>query len=217
MRTVAAEQATPEDLRKYGLSDSTLSIMLNDGTAQTEVRFGAAADDTTVYATNTSSPLVVTVEKSVADMLRRPPEEYRRRDVFTFRAFTANRVEFVRGDQNIVLERTPGTEPGASDAWRRVSPSAGSVDRTQMDSLLTSLADMRVTEFLANTADTGLDAPVLTITAAYDDAGTAGTETVTFGRQGPNTYASRSDEPGALRVDGAEIDEALKALDALVQ
>ena len=76
-------------------------------------------------------------------------------------------------------------------------------------------ANMRVTSFVANTANTGLNAPVLTVAATYDN-GTQ-TETVMFGRQGQDAYASRQDESGALQVSGSAVDEVLTALDGLSQ
>ena len=41
------------------------------------------------------------------------------------------------------------------------------------------------------------------------------TETVTFGRAGADTYASRADEPGSAKLEINSFDEAIKALDGL--
>ena len=41
------------------------------------------------------------------------------------------------------------------------------------------------------------------------------TETVTFGKSGSDAFASRSDEPGAAKLDAMGLDEAMKTLDAV--
>ena len=84
-----------------------------------------------------------------------------------------------------------------------------------MRGAVVGLADMRITEFRPTTANTGLNAPVLTVTATFDDDNK--TETVRFGRQGGSAYAARADEPGALQVEPEKLDEALKALDGLAE
>jgi len=63
------------------------------------------------------------------------------------------------------------------------------------------------------TLDTALKMPALTVVAQFDDG--KKTETVTFGRAGADTYASRADEPGSAKLEPNSFDEAIKALDGL--
>ncbi|MGE0702916.1 MAG: DUF4340 domain-containing protein [Vicinamibacterales bacterium] len=215
MRSVAAENASPEELRKYGVEKSDLTVSFNNNGTVTGVQLGAPVDENTLYARNSAGGLVVVIDKSIADMVRRPAEEYRRRELFGFRSFTASHIEFTRNSQTIVFERPTSSDGNTPAPWRRTAPTAGDVDASQIESLLNDVANMRVTSFVASTANTGLDAPVLTVTATYDNG--ANKETVTFGRQGQNVYASRADESGALQVSASALDEALKALDGLSQ
>lgn len=214
MRSVASENPTPDQLRSWGFTESALTIALTQSADTASLIIGDPADESAVYARDASKPFVITIDRTVADAVARPAVEYRRRDLFAFRAYTANRVEFVRGDSTVTFERVRGTAD-APDSWRRVAPTAGEVDRSQMDLLLTGLADMRVTTFVPTTANTGLDAPVLTVTATFDDDNK--TETVRFGRRGTSAYAARADEPGAMQVEPEKLDEAIKALDGLAQ
>jgi hypothetical protein len=54
--------------------------------------------------------------------------------------------------------------------------------------------------------------PALTATVRFDETKT---ETVTFGRSGTESFASRSDEPGTAILDAMAFDEVVKAIDAL--
>ena len=82
-----------------------------------------------------------------------------------------------------------------------------------METLLSGLSNLRAQSFADPQTKTGLDAPVATIKAQFDE--TKKQETVTFGRVGNDVFASRGDEAGAAKLDAAGFDEALKALDAV--
>ena len=125
---------------------------------------------------------------------KKTADDYRRKDLFEFRAFNATRVEFTRNGQTIVFERVKGKNEDAPDSWRRVSPNPADADRSKVESLLAGLADMRATAFVASTAKTGLDSPALTVLAKFDDGKKE--ERVSFGRSGatcsPRVPASRA-------------------------
>jgi hypothetical protein len=218
MKSIVSDSATPADLKKYGLEKPEVTVTLNTGSARATLALGTKADDQSVYARDMSKPAVVTVETSLADDLKKPADDYRRRDAFDFRAFNANRAEFTRSGQTVVFERVKG--PGenaenAQDSWRRVSPSAGDVDKTKMDSLLAGLADIRATTFTESTAKTGLDAPALTVFVKFDD--NKKEERVTFGQSGGDVYFARPGEPGAAKIEAEKYTEAIKALDELAK
>jgi hypothetical protein len=54
--------------------------------------------------------------------------------------------------------------------------------------------------------------PVLVVTVRFDGDKT---ETVTFGRDGTDAYATRPDEPGAMKFSALPVDDILKTLDTL--
>jgi hypothetical protein len=64
-------------------------------------------------------------------------------------------------------------------------------------------------------AKTGLDMPILTVTAKYDEGKKE--ERVTFGKTGSDVYASRPGEPGAAKINPTEYDEIIKKLDELAK
>jgi hypothetical protein len=216
MTSVVTEQATPADLKKYGLASPAASVVVGMGGERAELVVGNPAEGGGVYARNTSSPVVATMDDALLGELKKGAEDYRRRDVFEFRTFNATRAEFTRGDRTVVFERVKpaeGAAEGSQDSWRRVSPNPSDVDRTALEGLLNRLADLRATSFTASAANTGLAAPAMIVHVTFDEG--RKDERVTFGRSGGEVYCSRTDEPGAAKIDTEQFDEAIKALDEL--
>ena len=204
---------TPADLKKYGLDKPEATVNLNAGSARATLLIGGKAADNTVYARDASKPSVVTVESALLDDLKKSADDYRRKDIFEFRPFNANRVEMTRNGQTVVLERVKGTGENAPDTWKRVSPTAADVDREKSDSLLSKLSNIRAASFVDAAAKTGLDKPALTVTVKFDDGKKE--ERVTFGQTGSDVYVARPGEPGAAKIDAADFNEAIKSLDEL--
>jgi hypothetical protein len=217
MKSIVKSDPTPADLKTYGLDKPAASATLNLGSARATLELGGKADDATVYARDTSKPVVVTVESSLADELKKGADDYRRKDLFEFRAYNANRIEFTRNGQTVAFEKVKadakdaGKEP--AETWRRVAPKAADANKDTMDGLLSRLSNMRATSFVESTANTGLDKPELTVAVKFEDGKKE--EHVTFGRSGNDIYASRPGEPGAAKVDPTDFSEAIKAIDEL--
>lgn len=215
MKSVAADSATPADLRKYGLDRPEVTVTAHLGSARATLALGGKAGPDTVYARDTSKPVVVTVDSTLADTARKGAEDYRRKDVFDFRAFNATRVEFTRNGQPMILERVKGKSEEVPDGWRRVSPNPADADRSKVESLLAGLADMRATAFVPSTAKTGLDSPALTVRVTFEDGKKE--ERVSFGKSGADVYALVAGQPGAAKIEAETFAEADKTLDELLK
>jgi uncharacterized protein DUF4340 len=213
MKSMVAENAAPADLKKYGLDKPEATVNLNAGSARATLLVGGKAADNTVYARDASKQAVVTVESALLDDLKKGADDYRRKDIFEFRPFNANRIEMTRNGQTVVLERVKGKGENAADTWRRVSPTAADVDREKTDNLLSKLSNIRAASFVESTAKTGLDKPALAVTVKFDDGKKE--EKVTFGQAGNDVYVSRPGEQGAAKVEAADFNEAIKSLDEL--
>ena len=213
MKSIVTEQPTPAELKKFGLEKPEVLVTLNMGSARAALALGAPAGEDGVYARDMSKNMVVTVDKTLADDLKKPLDDYRRREAFEFRAFTANRVELTRGDQTVTFERVKGEGENAQDTWKRVSPNPADVDKAKMDSFLAGLADIRATTFAPTTANTGLEKPALVVYAKFEDGKKE--ERVTFGRSGSDVYFTRPGEPGAAKAEPEKFNDAITALDEL--
>ena len=213
MKSIASDNATPADLKKYGLDKPAVTVNLNAGSAKATLLIGGNAADNTVYARDASKPAVVTLESALVDELKKSADDYRRKDIFEFRPFNANRVELTRNGQTAVFEKVKGQGDNAQDKWRRVSPTAGDLDKEKVDGLLSKLSNMRATSFAESTAKTGLDKPALTVSVKFDEGKKE--EKAAFATAGSDVYVSRPAEPGAAKVDATEFNEAIKSLDEL--
>jgi hypothetical protein len=210
MKSIAADQATPADLKKYGLEKPEATVNVNAGSARATLLIGGKATDTTVYARDASKPAVVTIESALMDDLKKGADDYRRKDLFEFRAYNANRVELIRGKDVVVFERVKGQGENAQDKWRRVSPNAGDADRDKVDAMLAKLANMRATSFVDGK---GALSPSLEVHVKFDDGKKE--ERVTFVKDGADVLVLRPGEPGAAKADAADLTETLKSLDEL--
>jgi len=215
MKSIVTEDPKPEDLKKYGLDKPAVTVTIGQGSARAVLAIGGASGTDAVYARDMSKPLVVTVDKALAEDLKKGLDDFRRKDAFESRAFNATNAEFTRGDQKVAFERVKGQGENATDTWKRVSPSAGDPDKSKVESLLAGLADIRATAFTDSLAKTGLDKPVLTVLIKFDEGKKE--ERVSFGRNGSDAYALIPGQPGAGKIEAEKLDEALKALDELAK
>ena len=215
MKSIVADNATPADLKKYGLDKPEATVNLGLGSAKATLILGGKTSENTVYARDASKPAILTVEAALLDDMKKSADEYRRKDVFEFRPFNANHIEITRNGQTITLERTKGQGENAPDKWKRVSAPAGDVDKDKSDSLLGKLSNIRAASFVDASAKTGLDKPVLTVVVKFDDGKKE--DRATFGQVGNDTFVSRPGEPGAAKIDVADFNDVIKSLDEIAK
>ena len=213
MKSIVADDASPADLKKYGLDKPEATVNLSIGSARATLLFGGKAADNTVYARDASKPSVVTVESALLDDMKKGADDYRRKDVFEFRAVQRHAVEITRNGQTVALERTKGTGENAPDKWKRVSPTPGDLDKEKSDGLLSKLSNIRASSFVDSTANTGLDKPAMTVVVKFDDGKKE--DRATFGQSGNDVYVSRPGEPGAAKIDAADFNDVIKSLDEI--
>src|SRR5262249_46255900 len=115
MKSIAADSATPADLKKYGLEKPEATVNLNSGSSRATLVIGGKAAEGTLYARDLSKPAVVTIEGALLDELKKSPDEYRRKDLFEFRPYNATHIELSRNGQTIVLDRQKGQGDNAPD------------------------------------------------------------------------------------------------------
>ena len=203
MLTVVEEAAA--DLRKYGLDRPSMSATVMAGSTRATLLVGRKADDGGFYAKDAARPAVFTVEEALATDLGKDIADFRRKDLFDARSFSASRIELRRGGETITVEKV---EEGGKTIWRRAGQA---VDTAKVEDALTRISSLQAQAFQP-AAHASLKAPVLTAIVRFDENKT---ETVSFGRAGNEVFAGRADEPGAARVDATAFDEALKAVDAM--
>ncbi len=204
MQEIVASEAS--DLKKYGLASPATRVDVGTGSARATLLVGTPNPEGLPFAKDAARPAVFTIDKALMTDLSKPVDEFRRKDVFDFRSFTANRVELRRDSGTQIFEKT---NADGKEVWRR---DGKDVDSANIEALLTALTNLRAQSF-ERAAPPALKTPVLTAVVQFDER--RKTETVTFGRAGTDTFAARADEPGAARLESGTFDEAIKALDGL--
>jgi len=195
-----------DNLRMYGLDRPSMTASVMTGSSRATLLLGQKAADGGFYAKDAARPVIFTVEEALATDLGKNTSEFRRKDVFDSRAFSANRFEIRRGSETITLDKR---DASGQTTWQNAA--GQNVDTAKVEDVLTKLSNLRADVF-QSAAPPSLNMPVAVVTVRFDESKT---ETVTFGRSGNEVFASRSDEPGAAKVDTTLFDEAMKAVDGL--
>jgi hypothetical protein len=211
MKSIAAPEAA--DLKAYGLDKPELSVALGMGSSQATLLIGKKADEATLYAKDAARPMVFTVESALLDDLKKPADQVRRKDLFVSRAYNVTSIELTRGSETVAFERVKGQGKDATDKWRETKPAAKEVDAAKLDTFLTKLSNLRAQSWVDAKTKSGLDQPVLVVLVKFDEGKRE--EKVAFGKVGAELFASAPAQPGAAKVDAAEFDEAVKALDTV--
>ena len=219
MRSIAADDT--EDLEQYGLATPRAVATLGTGSAQAALEIGAAADDATVYARDTSRPMVFTLDTAVLDELSPEVDDLRMKDVFQFRSFNAlGLVVTLDGETYTFAKEAPapaeGAEQTASQApvWTLTAPERREVDQATMSGLLTSLSNLRAESFADRPLASGDE---VVVTARFGDDAAPSQEALTFRRSGDTVHAIVPGEPGAAVVPATDFDAALVVIRQLIE
>jgi hypothetical protein len=206
----AAAPAT-RALKEFGLDPAEHRITLGGGGTTAELLIGKATPEGDVYAKDASRPMVFTIEKALADDLRRQPADFRTKDIFAFRPFTATRLAITRGATTAAFEKKAGGKD-AKDAtlkWVAVAP-APATDEAKIEDLVTKVSTLRAEAFVDALPAGATE--FARIQAAYDDGKQQ--ETVVIHQAGSDYFAVRQGEAGAARLLAPAVTDVVTALDA---
>jgi hypothetical protein len=159
----------------------------------------------------------MTIDPMLVDDFKKGPDDYRKKDLFAFRAYDATHIELTRGKETVAFDKIKGAKPEDEDKWR-VTKGTGKpadADKDKMGVFLAKLESLRAMSFADPKTKTGLDSPALTVYAKFDDGKKE--ERVTFAKTGSDVYAGRPGDAGAAKVNPTEYDEVLKKLDELAK
>jgi hypothetical protein len=212
MKSIVTEQATPEDLKKYGFDKPQGTFVVSAGGTSTSLVIGGKATGDDVYVRDGSKSIIATADGGLLKDLQKGPDGYRRKEIFAFRAFSTDRVEFTRDGQAILFEKVKG-QGQTPEKWHRVTPKAGDPDAMGMETLLVKLESLRAASFVDSASKTGLDKPSLTVDAKFEDGKKE--DRVSFAKTGTDAYASVPGQPGAVKIATTDFDEMMKDLDVV--
>lgn len=215
--TMMAAIAAPEvkDPVMYGLDKPVATVVVKTGSSAATLVLGTTVAGKT-FARDLSRAMVFTVDESMTTDMQKAADEYRRREVFDFRGFSAKDVVLTRGAQTVTLAKVKGEGENAAEKWTVTVAGEGAfatrdAEAGKADDLITKVAGLRATTFAAKAAAGA--APVLKVAARFDEQSR---EEVAFARQGTTIVATRADEGGVATMEASPFDEVLKALDAVI-
>lgn len=203
MQSIVTAEGGPA--RQYGLDRPVATMTILAGSSKATLTLGRT-ENALVFAQDQSRPMIFTVAPTLRTDVLKDVSEFRRKDLFDSRSFTATRVELRRGASVTILEKSKVED---RDVWKDAE--GRELETDKVDDLLAKLTNLRAQSFEPGT-HAALRSPVLTAAVRFGDGST---ETVAFGRAGDEVVAARSDEPGTAKLEAAGFDEAIAALDAL--
>ena len=206
MTGVTAGDATPAALKEHGLDKPQVVVTVHAGSAKAELAIGKKEDDTHFFARDLSRPLIFSVDKALLDGLTKKADDFRVKDVFAYRSFTATGLDVTSGGQTYTFAKKKGEGENAVEKWSQIKPADKAVDAAKFDDFMMTLSNLRAESFTAKPV-TGGDS--LTVTARFGDANAPQTETVTLRKVGTVVHAIRASEPGAAVVSTADFDRAM--------
>lgn len=209
---------TDADYKAYGLDKPQATVTIGVGSTRATVALGGKFDETTVYARDLSRPtLVFTVEKGVLDDLKKKADDLRVKDVFEFRAYTAQSVEITYGGATYVFEKqtTAAKDPAAAttDTWKQTKPAAKDVDQAKLNDLLSNISNLRADKFADKALTAGED---IVVSAKFGEASAPKDERVTLRKADKVAQAIDAGDTGPAIVPTAEFDKILGQVKELI-
>ncbi|MEZ5293063.1 MAG: DUF4340 domain-containing protein [Vicinamibacterales bacterium] len=201
------EATSADDLEKYGLDTPVSTVVVKTGSSSATLAVGAEADGKT-YARDLSRPLVFTVDNTLAGDAAKGADDYRKQELFDFRAFSARQLVLTRGAETITLKKEKGAE-NTPDKWTLTAGgSTRDADPSKMEDMLAKLSNLRADGFVS--AAPAAATPILKVSVEFDEDKK---EEASIGRAGTDHFGSRPDETGAMRLTAPAIEEVTKAID----
>jgi len=193
----APKNFSDADYKAYGLDKPQVTATVGVGSTRAQLAIGGKFDETTVYARDLSRPTVVfTVEKGVLDDVKKKADDLRVKDVFEFRAYTAQSVELTYAGVTYAFEKqkTAAKDPAAAatDTWKQTKPAAKDVDQAKLNDLLSNISNLRAEKFADKALAAGED---VVVSAKFGDGAAAKSEQVTL-RKSEKDKVAQAIHPG---------------------
>lgn len=204
-RVAGTEPGTPDRLKVYGLDPPAVAIdfQLANGSKHSAKLGTKDFTGISVYSVVDGGKDVSLLPLSLLTSVDVPLKELRDRSVLHI--VTGNVASFTL--KNSAGELAASKEKSADDkaaSWKFTKPSSAPTDDQEVNALLGAVANARMTEIVAESADQfgqyGLSAPAITF-SAVDDKGK--TSTLVVGKKSGDEYFARDpSRPMVFRVDG---------------
>lgn len=208
--------ATPGDLKPYGLEESQLKLRWRAGEQWMELLVG---EKNPVggghYAKASDRPNVVLVSTGIWSALNKNLNELRMKELFSFLTKDVRGLEIARQEGSSVYLQYQ--EDGA--VWKSLEHPELAVKKSKVENILEQLSWLRARSFLEN--DTvnlkkhGLDPPAITVKVRMKDGKTTEAAFSKPNKEQKTVAAVSSQLPGVAQVEASVTDDLPKDLNAL--
>jgi hypothetical protein len=215
MSSIVDEGSEPSaaDLAKWGLDKPRLTATLGSGSSSATLAIGAEQGDSGLYARDLARNLVFTVDRALLTDLDKTAADFRVKDIFTFTASSARRIEITRAGTTYIWEKaTRSDADNAQPTWTRVQPEASDVNQTTITDLLNALASLRAESFESSAPSPGETIAVL---VQYETGGTSREDSATLRYAESTASAVKANEPGAAILSSDDVASIVGHIDAL--
>ena len=134
-------------------------------------------------------------------------DDFRVKDVFAYRSFSATGMDVTLGGITYTFAKTKPEGENSLEHWSQTAPATEqSLEEPKFDDFLTTMSNLRAESFAATPARGG---ETIIVTARFGDAAMPQTETVTLRKSDDVVQAIRNGEPGAAVVSTTDFDRAV--------
>lgn len=213
-RNLSMLAVVAEDKKKsasYGFGSPTLTAKLT-GPEGTQSLVLGKKDGENYDAMNSTLDPVFTLSSSLLAQLQKDPADLRDKELFSFSALDANRLEVDTPKGHRVFELQKDKD---KKKWKQTAPVSRDVPTDKVEALVRNIRDLRAASFPKgeNLAGFGLTKPAYKFQVRYGEKNQS--EAVEASKTGDHVYARRSTDPLACELAKTALDDIEKALGEL--
>jgi hypothetical protein len=207
------ELVDPNSPQSFGLETPSAVVTVGTGSTRAALELGGEQDGA-LFARDRARQMIFKVEPSLAADLKKTVDDLRDKELFEFRTFSVVRLQITRGADTYEFQKVAGGGEGGADKWQRVVDGKPTdLDTAKVEDFLTKLSALRAQSFNPTTNAAGLAAPALVAAASYDTDKFERVRLVTGEGQ---AFGVRDGEAGVAVLDANDVNETIKALEAVV-
>ena len=157
MSEIAATDVS--DLSKYGLDKPAITVAVKTGSSTATLAVSAAKDGKT-YARDLARAMVFAVDSTFGTDLQKGADDYRKKEVFDFRPFSATVLTLTRGAQVVSVQKVKGSAENPAEKWQVTVTGEGAApardaDDAAVNDFLDKLTGLRAQTFAVAGPATG--------------------------------------------------------------
>jgi hypothetical protein len=219
MESVAADDAAPADLKRFGLDKPAWTVTLGLGSGEHKtLQIGGSPSEKKFYAREASGKLVAVVPGAVVDDLGKGMKNLRAQRLAEVATYEVTGFDIEADGAKRTYVRSSSKDKEGIDvySWKRTAPDTKDLDTNAVQDALFKVGGVEVKDFIdapGSLPSYGLDTPALRLTLRYGEGKQPAS--VEIGQKDGKSYGRRAGDKAVLVLDPAKADELIKGLKGL--